>query len=707
MSFASPQVLLLLLVFPPALILFFWWSWRRRQALIGQFIQARLLPGLLSGVSSLRHKVRLGCLVAAVACLIVALARPQWGFSWEEIKHRGLDIVVAIDTSKSMLAQDIAPNRLARAKLAALELMNLAKTDRLGLVAFAGDAFLQCPLTIDDAAFSQSVNALDVNTIPQGGTAVAAAIETALTAFKEGDNLKVLVLMTDGEDHDSGAVEAARKAAQAGLQIFTIGIGTAEGELLRVSDGKGGSDYIRDEQGNVVKSHLNETLLQEIAGATEKGFYLPLRGAGTIDTLFQKGLGPLPKSESNQTRVKKPFERFQWPLGLAIALLAVEMVWPERKREPKLPAPPSNPNGRKERRGLRQTRSQERSKELETTTARNSERQRAGEPGSEEKTRTDADRRSALQQTPDSSGRYRAVGVSLLLLAGASTAFCSPSSALREYKAGQYDEALKDYEQLLQRRGDDPRLRFNTGAAAYRSRQFDEAAKQFTESLNASRDLNLQSLAYYNRGNSLYWLGEQNPDSAKRSESWEKALKDFESSLKLNPQDADAKFNQEFDKRKLEELKQQQQQQQKNQQNKSDQQKNQDKQQQQQQQQQQSDQNKQDQSQQQQADQKQSEQKQDASQQQQQKQEDQRQQQAAQSQEQKDKQQEQQQQAGQAGQKGDKSDEQNMEEAAAKAGQMTPEQARQLLDAQKGDEQVLQLKPEGKPVDRSKPVRDW
>ena len=127
----------------------------------------------------------------AVACLILALARPQWGFAWEEVKQRGLDIVVAIDTSKSMLAEDIAPNRLARAKLAALDLMQQAKSDRLGLVAFAGNAFLQCPLTIDDAAFRQSVEALDVNTIPQGGTAIAEAIETALTAFKEGDNHKV------------------------------------------------------------------------------------------------------------------------------------------------------------------------------------------------------------------------------------------------------------------------------------------------------------------------------------------------------------------------------------------------------------------------------------------------------------------------------------------------------------------------------------
>ena len=342
MRFAHPQLLWLLALFPPLLLLFFWWSWRQRQRLRMQFIQARLLPALTVGISARRQKIRLAFLVLAVGLLIVALARPQWGFDWEEAKQRGLDIVVAIDTSKSMLAEDIAPNRLARAKLAALDLMQQAKSDRLGLVAFAGSAFLQCPLTIDDAAFRQSVEALDVNIIPQGGTALADAIETALTAFKEGDQHKVLVMFTDGEDHDSGALEAAKKAADAGLQIFTIGIGSTDGELLRIKDVKGRTDYIRDEQGNVVKSRLNQTLLQEIAGAT-RGVYFPLRGAKTMDNLYRDWLAPIPKSDAQETFVRRYHERFHWPLSLAILFLLVEMLLPERRREPRtktaLPAP--------------------------------------------------------------------------------------------------------------------------------------------------------------------------------------------------------------------------------------------------------------------------------------------------------------------------------------------------------------------------------
>jgi Ca-activated chloride channel family protein len=344
MTFASPNLLWLLLVIPPALLAFFWWAGNKRHQLLTQFIQARLLPGLTVGISPTRQKIRAACLVAATACLILALARPQWGFHWEEVKQRGLDIVVAIDTSKSMLAEDIAPNRLARAKLAALELMQRARADRLGLIAFAGTAFLQCPLTIDDSAFRQSVEALDVNIIPQGGTALAEAIQTALTAYKEGDNYKILVLFTDGEDHDSGALEAAEKAAKEGLRIFTIGIGTADGELLRLKDARGNSDYVRDEQGNVVKSHLNERLLQQIAGVSEGGFYLPLRGAKAIDTLYDDGLAKLPKSQHQEKLVRRYHERYHWPLAAAILLLLAEFLFPERKRTPRpkpAPAPPA------------------------------------------------------------------------------------------------------------------------------------------------------------------------------------------------------------------------------------------------------------------------------------------------------------------------------------------------------------------------------
>ena len=329
MRFEHPNLLWLLLVIPPALAVFFWWSEREKKKLLTQFVEPRLLAQLTTGLSPQRRKWKYILLVAAVASLIFAIARPQRGFDLEEVQQNGLDIVVAVDTSKSMLATDIAPNRLARAKLAALELMQTAKADRLGLVAFAGDAFLECPLTIDDTAFQQSVQTLDVNTIPQGGTAIAAAINTALGTFKEKGNHRALVLFTDGEDNDEGALEAAQNAAKEGLKIFTVGIGSADGTLVTMADANGNSDYIRDEKGQVVKSHLNEQLLQQIASATG-GFYLPLRGADTINTLYERGLAPLPKSESKEKIVRRYHEQFQWPLAAAMILLIVEFLLPER-----------------------------------------------------------------------------------------------------------------------------------------------------------------------------------------------------------------------------------------------------------------------------------------------------------------------------------------------------------------------------------------
>ncbi len=329
MRFEHQNILWLLLVIPPVLAVFFVWSEDVKRRLLTQFVESRLLAQLTVGLSPTRRKWRYVLVILAVVLLIVAIARPQRGFDLEEVQQNGLDVVVAVDTSKSMLATDIPPNRLARAKLAALELMQTAKADRLGLVAFAGDAFLSCPLTIDDTAFQQSVQALDVNSIPQGGTALAAAIETALATFKEKASHKALVLFTDGEDNDEGALAAAENAAKAGLKIFTIGIGSAEGTLVTIPDGKGSSDYVRDEKGQVVKTHLNEKLLQDIASATG-GFYLPLRGADTITTLYERGLAPMPKTEGQGKIVRHYHEQFQWPLAAAILLLVAEFFLPER-----------------------------------------------------------------------------------------------------------------------------------------------------------------------------------------------------------------------------------------------------------------------------------------------------------------------------------------------------------------------------------------
>ncbi len=498
MNFAHSNILWLLLAIPPALIAFHWWAARERARLMTQFIQARLLPALLAGVSTTRQKIRAALLVAAVACLVLTLARLQWGFDWQEVSQRGLDIVVVIDTSKSMLAEDIAPNRLARAKLAAKDLMQQAKSDRLGLVAFAGSAFLECPLTIDDSAFRQSLDALDVNTIPDGGTAIAEAMNEAAKAFKEGDNHKVVVLFTDGEDHDENAVEAAKAAKEAGVVIFTIGIGTAEGELLRVKNAEGKDDYVRDENGNVVKSHLNEALLQQIAAATEGGFYLPLRNANTMDMLYQKGIAPLPKSGAQEKLVKRPIERYHWPLGIAMILLIAEMLFPERR----------SPTGRE---------------------SKSNPPRAASETG------------------------VPVVLVAGLLLCASLAASASPAGALKDYHGNKFDAAQKEYERLLEQKPDDLRLHFNAGAAAYRGTNYDAAIQHFTAAL-AARDVKLQQRAYYNLGNTKFQMGAAAENFDAIQAAWEESVKYFQSAVTLDQKDADAKFNLDFAKRNLDML---------------------------------------------------------------------------------------------------------------------------------------------------------
>jgi Ca-activated chloride channel family protein len=514
--FVKPEFLWILLLALPLAAGFFYWSWRVKQKLIGQFVQARLLSTLTVGLSPALQKFRLALLLAALAGVLAALAGPRWGFSWEEARQRGLDIVVAVDTSRSMLARDVQPNRLDKARLAAFDLMRQAKEDRLGLVAFAGAAFLQCPLTLDDQAFRQSLEALNVGVIPQGGTALSEAIRTAIAAFPQGNNNhKALVLFTDGEDHDEDAetMGAAQQAAEAGLRIFTVGVGTAAGELLQVTDDHGNTSFIKDEDGNVVKSHLNEDLLRRIATATD-GFYLPLRGANPMEILYSQGLAPLPKSEATVKLTRVYRERYHWFLGFAVLCLAAEVLLPEGPRP----------------------------------------------------------RRAPTAAGASASRRQTAALIFCVLLAPASAPASGPG-AFNKYQSGDYQSAFDEYNRLAGEKTNDYRLHYNAGTSAYSAKELDAAEKQLGEALNSPgivSDLDAQERAYYNLGNTLYHLGEPSADPKKKQERWEQSIANYSRALRLNTNDLDAKNNLAFVKKKLEELQQQQQQQQQKNQNNDD-----------------------------------------------------------------------------------------------------------------------------------------
>ena len=317
----------------PLLIIFYIWAFRSKRRALATFAQQHLVPMLTSTVNWRGQKLKamLGVLVAFL--LIFALIGPRWGFQWHEVKRQGIDIMVAIDTSNSMLAQDVKPSRLERSKLAIEELLDLLQGDRIGLIAFAGNSFLQCPLTLDYSAFAIALNAVEAGIIPRGGTSISSAIRTAITAFEgKAKKYKALILITDGEDHKGDPVKAAEEAAEQGIKIFCVGVGTREGELIPVVDEDGNRSFLKDREGQVVKSRLDETTLQKIALTTGGGY---VRASGVeygLDVIYNEKIATMEKRELESKLQKRYEERYQIPALIALGLLCLEAFLGERRR---------------------------------------------------------------------------------------------------------------------------------------------------------------------------------------------------------------------------------------------------------------------------------------------------------------------------------------------------------------------------------------
>ena len=321
LSFGSPELLGALLLLLP-IGWFFIQAGRKRKELLAKILAPRLQQQLAGCISPLKRNLRMGFLLLSLACIVLAVAQPRFGYAQQEIKFHGRDVIIAIDTSRSMLSTDTAPTRLGRAKLISQDLLNLLKGDRVGLIAFAGTAFLQAPLTLDKGAVLTSIQDLDANTIPKGGTDIAAAIQMAIAAFGKGEGTsRALVLMTDGEELEESGVEAAKEAAMVGIKIFTIGFGSASGSLIPIRTDSGENDFVRDNQGNPVNSKLDESRLTEIAKTTG-GFYLPY-GQDAAQTIYDKGIVPIEAQENGSLTARKPIERYAWPATAALILLSL------------------------------------------------------------------------------------------------------------------------------------------------------------------------------------------------------------------------------------------------------------------------------------------------------------------------------------------------------------------------------------------------
>ena len=494
MSFGAPQWFWGLLLIP-VLVAFFVYAERRGARRLQEFASARLLPQLAGTVNRFRRVLRFALLLLGFALAIISLAQPRWGYEFQDVQRKGLDLLLAVDTSRSMLSNDVQPNRLERVKLATQDLINELQGDRLGLIAFAGRAFMQAPLTIDYDAVNESINDLDTKTIPEGGTNISQAIALAIETFgKSATGNRALIIFTDGEELSGDATKSAKAAADAGVRIFTVGVGTPEGSLIPIAGEDGGTAFVKDSSGQVVKSKLDEKRMKEIAQATG-GFYLHLEnGPRSMKQLYTEGISKMTAAEFDARLSRRPIERYEWPLGAAILAVSMSILIGERKRV--------------------------------------SVRKRSSVPI-----------------------KIAAAATALLLLSFQYASATAPGLDL--YRNGQYAEAYQSFQDDLKKHPDSPvkdKMQFDAGAAAYKLRDYNKAEEAFSQAL-LTKDRGLQGNSHFNMGRTL----EERADMTKSDDEALKDLMNaqthYEDVLKLDPNNKAAKANLEAVKEKIERLK--------------------------------------------------------------------------------------------------------------------------------------------------------
>lgn len=328
MHFGDPAHLQLLWMLPAVGLLCMWLYRRRRAALRAMFADAAL-NRLACGFRASRRAWRLAIWLSAIAALVFALARPQWGFRWEQSTRRGLDILVLLDTSRSMLASDFKPTRLQQAKWGIRDFARSLSGDRIGLIPFAGTAFLMCPLTVDYAAFLMSLDDVQVGIVPRGGTAIAAGLRVAVETFdKQARADRVIVLVTDGEDHEGKIENWLPTLKEKNIRVFAVGVGSKEGEPLPAPDG--GAGFQKDREGNVILSALREDTLRALAMETGGAYVRAAPGDLALDRVLAEHLEPLARAESDTRLAKVWEERAGWFIGLGLLLLLLESSLRER-----------------------------------------------------------------------------------------------------------------------------------------------------------------------------------------------------------------------------------------------------------------------------------------------------------------------------------------------------------------------------------------
>ncbi len=321
-----------LLVLIPVLLIVFIMGRRIRKRSLKRFGDPDIINQLMPFLSVNRPVVKFLFILFALVFIILGMARPQFGSKLEEIKRKGIEIVIALDVSNSMLAEDIQPNRLEKAKQAIARLVEKLADDKIGLIVFAGDAYVQIPITSDYTSAKMFLSSINTQIVPKQGTAIGSAIDLSINSFSpDNEASKALIIITDGEDHDDNAVSFAVEAAEKGIVIHTIGVGTPNGTPIPVYSGNQRS-FRKDRQGNVVITKLNEKILREISNAGNGSYIRATNNRLGLNMLFDQ-ISDIEKKEL-ETRIYSEYdEKFQYMIGLALILILFDFILLERKNK--------------------------------------------------------------------------------------------------------------------------------------------------------------------------------------------------------------------------------------------------------------------------------------------------------------------------------------------------------------------------------------
>jgi Ca-activated chloride channel family protein len=327
--FANPDFLYLLLLLPVLIMLYILNEVRKKNAL-KRLCNVNLVSRLVPEMSKLRPVIKFILLLIAVTAGIIMLARPQFGSKIEDVKKQGVEVIIALDVSNSMLAEDIQPDRLTRAKQAISRLVDVLDNDKIGLIVFAGDAYIQIPVTTDYISAKMFLSTINPNMVAKQGTAIGSAINLAMRSFSPGEGKsKAIIIITDGENHEDDPVKDAEEASKAGIVIHTIGIGSTEGVPIPIVN-NGKKDYLKDANGNTVITKLDEDILKKIALSTNGNYVRASNSNIGLDEIYND-IKKMKKQDLESTMYTEYNDQFQVFAGIALFLLIVDFMVMERK----------------------------------------------------------------------------------------------------------------------------------------------------------------------------------------------------------------------------------------------------------------------------------------------------------------------------------------------------------------------------------------